>query len=199
MSLGAASRWAPESTLRRALVAAPFVSAAHNLEESVAMARWAARELPALLGELRANGPELLPGVSGLFAGLQAPTAREFWVAAAVATVVPLVICVVALARGPATAWTRAAVWLQAIFCVNVFIPHLLGTLWLRAYTPGVVTAVALNLPLSVVMLRAAVLERVVTRRAMRVFAVSALVCIAAFGLMLLTLARIAFELTAGG
>lgn len=199
MSLGAASRWAPESTLRRTLVAAPFVYAAHNLEESVAMARWAARELPALLAELRDSGPEPLPGAGALLAGLHPPTAHEFWVAAAVATVVPLLICVLALARGPASAWTRVAVWLQAIFCVNVFIPHLLGTLWLRGYTPGVVTAVVLNLPLSVVMLRAAVLERVVTRRAMRVFAVSALLCIAAFGLVLLGLARIAFELTGSG
>src|SRR5688572_32265695 len=37
---------------------------------------------------------------------------------------------------------------------LNVFVPHVAATLWLRAYTPGVGTAVLLVLPLGATLLR---------------------------------------------
>jgi hypothetical protein len=43
---------------------------------------------------------------------------------------------------------------------LNVFMPHLLATIFLRKYMPGTITALLLNLPLGVIYLVKALLER---------------------------------------
>ncbi len=140
------------------------------------MARWAVRDLPGLVEQARAAiPPDLLPPPAAeLIARFQPPTATAFAWSAALATILPAIAYWVGARRGPRSRFTALAVWLQAIFLVNVFVPHLAATLWLRRYTPGVVSAVLLNLPLSWVVLRAAVREGVVTRRGLALFGVSA-------------------------
>ena len=42
----------------------------------------------------------------------------------------------------------------SGMLLLNVFIPHLIGALYLGTYTPGLITALLLNLPLSLSILR---------------------------------------------
>lgn len=49
---------------------------------------------------------------------------------------------------------------------LNVLLPHVLATVVMRRYAPGVVTAVLLNLPVNALLLRRALAEGELTRRA---------------------------------
>jgi hypothetical protein len=42
---------------------------------------------------------------------------------------------------------------------INVLVPHLLATIAMRRYTPGLVTAIVMNLPVTVMLLRGAFAE----------------------------------------
>ncbi len=154
------------------------------------MARWANRDLPGLVERARAAiPPDLLPPPAGeLLARVQPPSATEFAWSAALATILPALAYWVGAGRGPRSRWTALAVWLQAIFLLNVFAPHLAATLWLRRYTPGVVSALLVNLPLSWVILRAALREEVISRRGLVVFFVSAAIAYGALVAGLLVL-----------
>lgn len=121
---------------------------------------------------------------------LRPPTPGQFYWAAALATIVPGLIYWIAAARGPRSRWTTVAVWCQALFLLNVFVPHLSATVALRRYTPGVLTALLLNLPLSWLLFRAAVREGVVSRRALLVFGICALAGYVALLVLLLAVAR---------
>ncbi len=164
------------------------------------MARWAVRDLPGLVGRLRAAvPPELLPPPTGeLLARFQPPTAGAFAWSAALATVLPAIAYWAGAARGPRSRWTTLAGWLQAVFLVNVFVPHLAATLWLRRYTPGVASALLVNLPLSWVVLRAAVAEGVVTRRGLVLFGVSAALALGILVAGLLTMGALLERMLGG-
>ncbi len=195
-----APRWPVGSALRHLLLWAPAVFALHNAEESATMARWARDQLPGLLDKARAAvPPDLPPGAADLLQRLQPPTPGQFYWAAAVATVVPALLYWTAAARGLRSRWTTVAVWCQALFLLNIFLPHLTASLALRRYTPGVVSALLLNLPLSWLIFRAALREGVLSRHALGVFLVSAVVGYAAVMGALLALARELSAMTAGG
>ena len=192
--------WAPDSVLRRALWWAPPLFLIHNAEEGIAMARWANRELPGLLERVRAALPpdQLPPGAADLLGRLQPPGAASFAWSAALATLLPALVYWPAVARGPRSRFTRAAAWLQAMFLLNVFVPHLAATLVLRRYTPGVVSALLVNLPLSWVLLSAAVREGVITRKGLGVFGVTAAACYLVLIVLLLVLERMLAGLVGG-
>ncbi len=164
------------------------------------MARWTARELPGLLARARDALPAdaLPPPLANVLYGFEPPGAAQFWWAAALATAVPLLVYWLAAARGPRSGWTTAAIWLQAMFLLNVFVPHLAVTLWLRRYTPGVVTALAVNLPLSLYLFRGALREGVVSRRSLALFALAAILSYGALGLALLALGRVLAGIVGG-
>jgi hypothetical protein len=76
---------------------------------------------------------------------------------------------VVLTASSPVLAWlsvrgNRAATIIHCGYALamalNVFVPHLIGAIALRTYVPGVITAVILVLPVSLLMLRQAVREK---------------------------------------
>lgn len=184
--------WSPDSVLRRLLWLAPPLCAVHNVEDAIGMRSWAARELPSLLRRAReAIPPDLLmPPIREVLYGVEPPSAADFWWGAGLATLVPLLVYWMAARRSPRSGWTILAVWLQATFLVNVFVPHLAGTLLLARYTPGLITALSINLPLSLLILRAAVREGVVTRRALAIFAAVAVGTLALLAAMLLALGK---------
>ncbi len=164
------------------------------------MARWAVRDLPRLVEQARAAiPPELLPPPAGaLLARFQPPGAAAFAWSAGLATILPALVYWTGARRAPRSRFTTLAVWLQAVFLVNVFVPHLAATLWLRRYTPGVVSAVLVNLPLSWVLLRAAVREGVVTRAGLAVFGVSAALALGVLAGALLALGTMLQRLLGG-
>ena len=62
----------------------------------------------------------------------------------------------------------------------NVVVPHVAATVLLRRYAPGVVTAVALNLPLTLYLLRRAFREEYISRKRFGIAAGAALLTAAA-------------------
>ncbi len=65
-------------------------------------------------------------------------------------------------AAGPGSRWKAWCLpGVAAVLLINVFVPHLPAAVLLGGYAPGVVTAVVVNLPLTVLILFASVKERV--------------------------------------
>ena len=139
-------------TRRRAIWLLPFVLALHNLEEGIFFPRY----MPRVLGRLPAGVRDWIGPVS----------LREMGVALVLATAIPLAISVWAAAR-PASGtalWLVLAMW--ATLLLNAAWHVTAALVLFRGYAPGVATAVALNLPLSVLVLRRAVTEQWLSRRA---------------------------------
>jgi hypothetical protein len=134
---------------RRLLLAVPALLTLHNLEELLAMPR----ALPAVQARLPDAARALLPSV----------TLPMFAAALAVATVLPWVFAAMALAG------RRGGVFLvllvQATLLVNVA-SHLAFAALLRGYAPGLATAVLVNLPFGIHLLRRARREGWTGRRA---------------------------------
>jgi uncharacterized protein with HXXEE motif len=138
-------------TRRWALWLLPLVLALHNFEEGVFFPRY----LPRVLGRLPAGARDWIGPV----------TTREMGAALVLATVIPLGFSLWAAARPT----SRAALWLVLVMWSTL----LLNALWHMAaalvlfggYAPGVVTAVLLNLPISILVLRRAVAEQWLSRR----------------------------------
>jgi hypothetical protein len=103
----------------------PIVITLHNAEEAVWLPDWSKR-----VG--RWHSP-IAPGV--------------FRFAAAVLTVLAFVVTWLSAGSGKQTVWTYLAFGYMVAMLANVLIPHVAASVALRSYTPGVATAVVLNLP----------------------------------------------------
>ncbi len=110
-----------------------------------------------LLPQLAVRMPPALRGV------LPAVTYPQFLVALAAVTGVPLAVALAADLRrsGPATVFL---LFVQAVLLVNV-LSHVASAVFLGGYSPGLATALAVNLPFSVHLLRRARRERWAGRR----------------------------------
>jgi hypothetical protein len=139
-------------TRRWAIWLLPIVLALHNLEEGLFFPRY----LPRVLGRLPASVRDWVGPVS----------LREMGVALVLATAIPLAFSVWAATRPT----SRTALWLVLAMWATL----LLNALWhvtaalvlFGGYAPGVATAVALNLPLSVLVLQRAAKEQWLSHRA---------------------------------
>lgn len=140
-------------TRRWAILLLPLVLALHNLEEAAFFRRYA----PRVLGQLPAAVRAWI-GPLGL---------REMGVALVLATVIPLGFSVWAAARpGSRTAlWLVLATW--ATLLLNVAWHVAAALVLFGGYAPGLATALALNLPLSVWTLRRAAAEQWLSRKAL--------------------------------
>lgn len=117
-------------------LAVPSLLTLHNLEEALTFHRW----LPVI----QTSVP------FGLQSWLDWISPETFYIALVVATAVPWAIAIWS-AREPsnALAW-RLVLLVQAIVLLNVFWHVFVAAFLLRGYTPGLLTAVTLNLPFSV-------------------------------------------------
>lgn len=90
---------------------------------------------------------------------------HEFRFAASVLSGLLIVIAAVASLSqaGSVGAYLMAGYVLAMV--LNVFIPHVLATVFMRKYMPGTATAVLLNLPLSLLYLRQALSEKSIDLR----------------------------------
>ena len=130
---------------RRILIGVPLLLALHNAEEALT--------IPRALPVIAARVPAELAGAL--------PTAEQMRVALVVATVV---LWLVWLLGRRSRAGTRILLLLQCIVLVNVAW-HVAAGVALGGYAPGLATALALNLPFSIYLLRRALGEGWVTRR----------------------------------
>jgi uncharacterized protein with HXXEE motif len=139
-------------TRRWAIWLLPLVLALHNLEEGTFFPRYVPRVLAHLPAEVRTR-----VGPVGL---------REMGLALGLATVIPLGFSLWAAARpGSRTAlWLVLAMW--ATLLLNVAWHVTAALVLFGGYAPGVATAVAINLPVSVLVLRRARTEQWLSRRA---------------------------------
>jgi hypothetical protein len=136
--------------------------AAHNLEEALL--------IPPYLARAQALPPTGLLAVNG------GATAERLWFAPAVVTVVPIVLGVWVLCSRE----SRYAVWslllIQATLLLNALWHVAAAAVLFGGYAPGLVTAVGLNVPLAVYLLRRAGRERWTSRRALYALPPAALV-----------------------
>jgi hypothetical protein len=127
-------------------------AALHNLEEGLT---------------IRAYAPEVRRRLSGVAPPLALAATRDltwFYVGLVVATAVPVVVVLVATAGRPSRPAAWAVLFVQSVYLVNVFVPHVPAAAALGGYAPGVGTAVAVQLPYSVYFIRRSVREGAVGR-----------------------------------
>jgi hypothetical protein len=90
--------------------------------------------------------------------------------------VIPFIVAVWAYVRPE----SRAALWslllIQTVVLVNVFSHAAVAAFVLHGYAPGVLTALAINLPFSIYLLRRAARENWLSKRALSLLLPSALV-----------------------
>jgi hypothetical protein len=115
----------------------PLTIVIHNGEEALTMPRWAAENLLTVAQQFSVHISRV-------------PTADELYVALAMGALVPLLVALVAFLSGPRTLALYLLAGIQGIMLANAFVPHLVGTIILRRYTPGVVTAVLVIIPFSI-------------------------------------------------
>ncbi len=109
----------------------------HNLEEAIRLPLWSAT------------------------AGVWHPPVEPFQFRFAVAVVTLVFVAVIAwYSKKGATYGKYLMGGSLIVILFNVFIPHLGASLFLMSYTPGVLSALLLNLPLSVWLLRRGLRER---------------------------------------
>ena len=105
------------------------------------------------------------PETSTVFdTGLAAPPWQVMEIALVIVTLLPAAIITWAATGPQRTHKDWAICWIGSIFCVNVFVPHVSASILAIGYTPGVASAVIVNLPLCLLLLRRALVERRVTR-----------------------------------
>jgi hypothetical protein len=125
----------------RAIWLFPIATTAHNLEEAI----W-------------------LPGWSQHPGRLHRPVAAtEFYFAVAVLTIAAWLATWLAARRGGRWRYIAAGYWIAML--LNVIFPHAVVTVLERGYTPGIATALLLNLPVDLYLLCSALRDRWVRAR----------------------------------
>jgi hypothetical protein len=140
-------------TRRQLVLVVPALLTVHNLEEALTFQRWLpvieARVPITLQPWIQEISPESLQGA--LLVVTLVPWALALW-----------------CARRPSNA---VAIWfillIQTVVALNACWHVLVAGIILRGYSPGLVTAVALNVPFSMALLRRATRERWCSPRAL--------------------------------
>ncbi len=105
----------------------PIAVALHNAEEAIWMPGWTARHAAQL--------------------PVHPPPAGELRVALLVLTVLALAVTALSAKKGARSLWAYLTFGYIVAMWVNVLVPHLPATMIFFSYTPGVATAVLINLP----------------------------------------------------
>ena len=93
------------------------------------------------------------------------PGPQEFYIALIGATLIPLIMTAVATTGSRTRLKKYLSPLLAVTLLLNVFIPHVPAAVALGGYSPGVITAVLVNLPFSICFLERSMHEGVVSRR----------------------------------
>ncbi|HSL29392.1 MAG TPA: HXXEE domain-containing protein [Anaerolineales bacterium] len=126
----------------RLLWLVPFFLAIHNLEEAPFMESWSKR-LPLKL--------------------LLSITTRQFLIAVIFLTLAGFLLTYIALEYTEKQTGYLIILTIQAIILLNALIPHLASTLWFRLYSPGIVTALLVNIPFSFYLFHRALSEHILS------------------------------------
>jgi hypothetical protein len=148
---------------RRAVIwLVPALLALHNAEEAVMFPRY----LPLV----RERAPDWArPFVTAV-------TYEQMLIALAVVTIGPLGIAIWAVARPRSAVAVWSVLLIQAVVLLNAAAHVCSSLVILRGYSPGLATALVVNLPFSLYLLRRAARERWTTRQGLLALAPAALV-----------------------
>ena len=140
-----------------------LAAAAHNFEE------WLGRiRLLELENELARR----------LGLAMAHPPVEQFEVALVIATVVPAVVLGIC-GLGPLTRAKAVGIaFVSSLFLTNVLLPHAILTAAAGGYTPGLATAVLINLPLGIAILRSIAGDRTIGRGALTAIVAGSLVAL---------------------
>lgn len=105
----------------------------------------------------------------------------NFIVALVVVTAIFLALAVGVHRQNYYGAWLRCMILVSCLLLINA-IQHIAVSTWLMAYSPGVVTAIALNFPINMIFLKRQIAERVITRAKLLQFFFISCVLYASFG-----------------
>ena len=120
----------------------PILFALHNLEEALLMKKW--------------SKENSLPFHSAV-------TAAQFSIAVSLLTALAFAVTCLGMGRPKKSLGVYLIVAIQAIILVNAFLPHIVVSIRFRKYNPGLVTAIAINIPFSLYLFQRASAEGVVT------------------------------------
>ena len=153
----------------------PACMAGHNLEEAVTLPRY----LPLVMGRLPDTWRLIVGPIS----------IGQVWTALAVVTLIPIVLASWATLRPGLTAPVWLLLLIQTTLLLNVLWHVGAAIVLFDGYAPGLVTAILLNLPFSIHLLRRAAEENWVSSRARWALLPSAVVAHGPLlsGLLLLT------------
>jgi hypothetical protein len=149
------------SNQRLLLWLVPVFNTIHNAEEALLMPRLLEARNAAIPSRLHV----LLPPI----------TDRQLLISLAIVTAIPYIIalvCDLKRKRGPGV---YLLLGFQSVMLVNV-LAHVMMSILISGYAPGVATAVVLNLPFSIYLLLTAVNDRWVSRRALAFLGVAAVI-----------------------
>jgi len=110
----------------------PFAFAIHNLEEAISMENWT-KSIPS----------KVHPKV----------TTAQFSIAVGLFTVLGFLITLARNYYPSNEIYLLFVSGFAGMLFLNTFFPHLLATIYLKKYAPGVITGVLINLPLTILIL----------------------------------------------
>jgi hypothetical protein len=123
----------------------PIALAVHNGEEAITMPEWVARhasEVPSRVAVIiGSSAVHALPPI-------HTPSANTIRLALLVLTLIAFFVTWFSVRSGKQSVWAYLVFGGIVTMLANVFVPHVPGSVLFQAYTPGVVTAVLINLPL---------------------------------------------------
>jgi hypothetical protein len=150
----------------------PFVLTAHNFEEALTMPVW----VPKNIFSIR----EMMPfHLTVGFSSAQLLTSLLF------ATIVPFLVTILCINGEKGSIRLNLLFILQSVVLLNVFIPHIVVSVLLLRYNPGVITAVAVNFPFSLYFFRRVLKEDYLNWKKMRVLFIVSLFLYAAVAALL--------------
>ncbi|MEW6060674.1 MAG: HXXEE domain-containing protein [Bacteroidota bacterium] len=149
--------------LKRILWLIPTLLAVHNLEEALTMPAW----VKANMWKVR----EAIP----LFHLLHFST-PQLYLSLIQVTVLPFLLAFFCLKGELTKRKLNILLTLQAIIFWNVLVPHLGGVIVLQMYNPGTVTAVLINLPFSLYLLKYLLKNEILTHKQLRSVSVLGLI-----------------------
>lgn len=133
-------------TFKQVLWFIPILLTLHNIEEALTMPRWVSQNLPFIQSNLPFKNP------------LQfSPT--QLLLSLVIATVIPIIVTILCIGGEKKSKKLFILFLLQGIVLLNVFVPHIVVSVRIWQYNPGVITAVCFNLPFSSYLFRRAVKE----------------------------------------
>ena len=152
-------------TFTQLLWLVPILFAIHNFEEAPFMASWI-QKLP--------NSP------------IKPVTSPQFTIAVTLLTILGFVITFLGANSTPGSVGFLLILEIQAIMLVNAVVPHITATIRFRMYSPGVITAVFLNIPFSITLFYRATNEGfLTTNQLILLFVIAPFAMIALAGLSL--------------